>query len=126
MTAAYSTPIRQGFGYEVSLIVSIPFAWAVLLKASSKHHYDRRCRDEGDHGVINALYNTALDGEFPSTHPVTWSDLDITTKVAEQLESHTTDHELIREIRKWLRESMDAIARQRAVCLELPGFRKDS
>ena len=114
-------PIQRGFKYEVSLYVSIPLAWATLLKAASKHHYDSKCRATGDHGVVNALYNTAVDSEWPSDHPVTWSDLDLTTKVAEQLEHHTSDHALIRAIRKWLRETMDAIASQRNVCMELPG-----
>ena len=116
-----STPIQRGFRYEVSLYVSIPLAWSTVLKAASKQHYDSRCRAEGDHGVINALYNTALDSEWPSIYPVTWSDLDITTKVAEQLEYHTTDHALIHAIRAWLRETMDTIARQRNVCMDLPG-----
>ena len=118
------TPIQRGFRYEVSLYVSIPLAWATVLKAASKHHYDHRCKAEGDHGVINGLFNTACDSEWPSIYPVTWSDLDITTKVAEQLEYHTTDHELVRAIRAWLRETKDAIANQRNACMELPGTRR--
>ena len=115
-----STPIRRGFTYEVRLHVSIPIAWAVVLKDSAKHHYDYKCKAAGDHGVINGLYNTARDGEFPSSIPVTWSDLDLTTKVAEQLAYHTADHGLIRAIRAWLRETMGEISRQRAACMELP------
>ena len=113
-------PIQRGFKYEVSLYVSIPLAWATLLKAASKHHYDLRCNEAGDHGVINGLFNTALDSAFPSIYPVTWSDLDLTTKVAEQLEYHTSDHVAIRAIRIWLRETMAMIAHQRNVCMELP------
>ena len=119
-------PIQRGFEYEVRLAVSIPLAWATLLKESSKHHYDYKCRATGDHGTVNGLFNTALDGEWPSTLPVTWSDLDLTTKVAEQLEYHTTDHMLTREIRAWLRETMDAIEAQRQACLKLPGSRQYS
>lgn len=114
-------PIQRGFTYEVKLFVSIPKAWAELLKAASAHHYDYRCKEAGHHGVVNGLYNTANDGEWPSAFPVTWSDLDLVTKIAEQLEYHTHDHALIRAIRKWLRESMDAIAEQRGRCMALPG-----
>jgi hypothetical protein len=119
------TPIQRGFRYEVSLYVSIPIAWATLLKESAKHHYDGRCKDAGHHGVINGLYNTAQGSEWAHVFPVTWSDLDLTTKVAEQLEYHTTDHALIRTIRTWLRETMDAIAHQRNACMELPGTAPD-
>ena len=115
------TPIQRGFTYEVRLYVSIPLVWATVLKAASKHHYDLQCNEAGHHGVINGLFNTACDSEWPSIYPVTWSDLDLTTKVAEQLEYHTTDHALIRAIRAWLRETMDAIAHQRNVCMDLPG-----
>jgi len=113
-------PIQRGFTYEVRLYVSIPLAWATLLKAASKHHYDLRCNEAGHHGVINGLYNTACDSEWPSVYPVAWSDLDLTTKVCEQLEYHTSDHELVRAIRAWLRATMDAIAHQRNACMELP------
>ena len=117
-------PIQRGFEYEVRLAVSIPRAWATLLKESSKHHYDYKCRATGDHGTVNGLYNTACDGEWASTLAVSWSDLDLTTKVAEQLEYHTTDHQLIRTIRAWLRATMDAITHQRNACMELPDSRK--
>ena len=116
-------PIQRGFEYEVRLAVSIPLAWATLLKTASKHHYDYKCRATGDHGTVNGLFNTALDGEWPSTLAVSWSDLDLTTKVAEQLEHHTTDHAMIREIRAWLRETMAAIEAQRQACCKLPGTR---
>lgn len=115
-----SVPIQHGFEYEVKLAVSIPITWAILLKQAAQHHYDYKCRESGERGVVNALYNTAHDGEWPSNHPVTWSDLDRVTKIAEQLEHHTQDHVLVRAIRGWLRETMDAIARQRNACMELP------
>jgi len=118
-------PIQRGFEYEVRLVVSIPIAWATLLKEASKHHYDYKCRDTGKHGTVNGLYNTACDGEYASTLAVSWSDLDLTTKVAEQLEYHTTDHAMIRAIRVWLRETMDAIAHQRNACMALPGTAKE-
>lgn len=114
-------PIQRGFRYEVSLYVSIPLAWATLLKESAKHHYDHRCNEAGHHGIVNGLFNTACDSEFPSTSSVTWSDLDLITKVAEQLEYHTADHALIREIRTWLRATMHTIDRQSDVCMALPG-----
>ena len=124
--SANKLPIQRGFEYEVKLAVSIPLAWATLLKEASKHHYDLRCNEAGHHGVINGLFNTALDSEWPSSYAITWSDLDLTTKVAEQLEYHTHDHALIRAIRTWLRETMDAIQAQRQLCEKLPGSRQYS
>ena len=118
-------PIQHGFEYEVRLAVSIPLAWAAVLKEASNQHYDHRCKAAGDRGVINGLYNTA-QGSWPGNHPVTWSDLDLITKVAEQLEYHTTDHALIRAIRAWLRATMDTLARQRTACMELPGSHRPS
>jgi hypothetical protein len=120
-----SLPIQRGFTYEVSLYVSIPLAWATLLKLVAKHHYDYKCRETGDHGTVNGLFNTALDSECPSVSAVSWRDLDLVTKVAEQLEHHTNDHVLIHTIRMWLRETMDSIAHQRNACMELPGTAKD-
>lgn len=120
-----TAPIQRGFTYEVRLCVSIPVAWATLLKTAAKHHYDYKCRTAGDAGVVNGLYNTACDSEWPSVYPVAWSDLDLVTKVAEQLEYHTKDHELIRAIRAWLRASMDALEHQWRACTELPGSAKD-
>jgi hypothetical protein len=114
-------PIQRGFKYEVRLYVSIPLAWATLLKQAAKHHYDHRCNEAGDHGVINGLFNTAQGSEWPSIFPVAWSDLDLITKVAEQLEYHTNDHALIRTIRAWLRKTMDMIDHQHSACMELPG-----
>ena len=114
-------PIQRGFEYEVRLAVSIPIAWATLLKEASKHHYDARCREIGERGVVNALYNTAFDGEWPSNYPVSFSDLNIVSKVAEQLRWHTDDHLLIIAIRGWLSTTMDALAKQRELCMKLPG-----
>ena len=123
MTAAPTAPIQKGFEYKVRLAVSIPLAWAKLLKEASKHHYDMVCNEAGHHGVVNGLYNTALDSEWPSTYPVSWRDLDLITKVAEQLEYHSHDHELIRAIRAWLRTTMDAIEAQHKLCVKLPESR---
>ena len=114
-------PIQRGFEYEVRVAVSIPIAWATLLKQAAEHHYDYKCREAGTCGVVNGLFNTAQDGEFPSTYAVSWSNLDLVTKVAEQLHHHTKDHALILAIRGWLNTTMDAIERQRRVCEELPG-----
>lgn len=113
--------MQYGFEYEVKLAVSIPIAWAKLLKLAAKHHYDYKCRESADRGVVNALYNTAYDGAYPSNHPVTWSDLDRVWKVAEQLHHHTNDHALLISIHKWLHETMNAIASQRKLCSQLPG-----
>lgn len=119
--STHSAPIQRGFEYEVKLAVSIPTAWAQLLKDAAKHHYDHRCNEAGHHGVVNGLYNTSQDGPLQSTVAVTWRDLDLVTKIAEQLEYHTTDHVMIREIRAWLHETKDAITRQYNLCMELPG-----
>jgi hypothetical protein len=116
-----ATQIQRGFEYEVRLAVSIPLAWATLLKAASKHHYDARCNEAGHHGVVNGLFNTACDSEWPSTYRASWRDLDLITKVAEQLEYHTNDHALIHSIRSWLRQTKDAIEKQHLACTELPG-----
>lgn len=123
MTAA---PQQYGFEYEVRLAVSIPSAWAELLKQCAKHHYDYKCRESGDCGVVNALYNTAIDGPLASNYPVSWRDLDLVYKVTEQLPYHTDDHTLILAIRTWLRGTMDAIKKQRAMCFALPGSCKES
>jgi hypothetical protein len=114
-------PKQYGFEYEVKLAVSIPLAWAALLKQAAEHHYDARCRESGDRGVVNALYNTAHDGEWPSNYPVTFSDLNLLSKVAEQLHLHTNDHMLTVAIRAWLQDTMEAISRQRELCMKLPG-----
>ena len=95
-------PIQRGFEYEVRLAVSIPLAWAKLLKEAGENHYDYKCREAAKCGVVNALYNTACDSEWPSTRPVTWRDLDLVTKVVEQLHHHTQDRSLIDTIRTWL------------------------
>ena len=114
-------PIQHGFEYEVRLAVSIPLAWAALLKLAAKHHYDYKCRESGESGVVNALYNTAHDGEWPSHHPVGRADLDRVSKIAEQLHLHSDDQLLMSDVRIWLRETMEAIAAQRELCRRLPG-----
>jgi hypothetical protein len=114
------SPVQGGFRYEVQLEVAIPIAWAQLLKEAAKHHYDLRCNEAGHHGVINGLFNTAINDKFACFCPVEWRDLDLITKVAEQLEYHTKNHALIREIRGWLRRSMDTIEEQHQRCDELP------
>jgi hypothetical protein len=119
MSAA--APAQYGFEYQVKLAVSVPLAWATLLKQAARHHYDARCREIGERGVVNALYNTALDGEFPSSYPVSFSDLDLVSKVAEQLRHHTDDQMLALAIRAWLQDTMEVLSRQRELCMKLPG-----
>lgn len=114
-------PQHHGFEYEVKLAISIPLAWAQLLKEASKHHYDYKCREIGECGVVNALYNSAYNGEWPSTYPVSFRDLDIIAKVAEQLHHHTKDPRLVLAIHVWLHDTMEALAKQRKVCMKLPG-----
>ena len=114
-------PTQHGFEYTVWLAVSIPLAWAKLLKQAAEHHYDYKCRETGKQGVVNALFNTAFDGEWPSTCAVRFSDLNLVSKVAEQLHHHTQDHLLTRTIRAWLQDTMEALCKQHKACLKLPG-----
>ena len=119
MTAA--APIQRGFEYTVRLAVAIPCAWAQLLKQAAEHHYDYKCRETGKQGVVNALCNTAVDGEWPSTYPVSFSDLNLVSKVAEQLHHHTDDARLMLAIHVWLHDTMEALNKQRELCMTLPG-----
>jgi hypothetical protein len=119
VTAA--APMQYGFEYEVKLAVSIPIAWATLLKETAKHHYDSKCRESGERGVVNALYNTAYDGAYPSNHPVSFSALNLVSKIAEQIHYHTKDQLLGLTIRAWLQDTLEALAKQRELCMQLPG-----
>lgn len=114
-------PLQYGFEYQVSLAVKLPLAWAELLKQAAKHHYDYKCRESGERGTVNGLYNTAQGGPLESTCAVTFSDLDLVSKVAEQLHHHTKDRMLVLAIHAWLRDSLEAISKQRALCMKLPG-----
>ena len=115
-----AAPIQYGFEYEVKLAVSIPMAWAELLKQAAKHHYDYKCRESGDRGAVNGLYNTSQGGPLQSNRAVTFSDLDLVSKVAEQLHHHTKDRMLVLTIRAWLQDSLEAISKQRELCMKLP------
>lgn len=119
-------PVLLGFEYEVRIAVKIPLVWAELLKLAAKHHYDYKCRESGERGVVNALYNTAQGGTFECSRAVSWSDLDLVMKVAEQLRYHTKDFALIGTINKWIHETLGAIARQRRICMQLPGSAKEA
>jgi hypothetical protein len=119
--AGTTSPRQYGFEYEVKLAVSIPLAWAELLKLAAEHHYDYKCRESGKSGVVNALYNTACDGQWPSNHPVTFGDLNLVSKVAEQVRHHTQDQMLALAIRAWLQDTMGALSKQRELCTKLPG-----
>lgn len=116
-----AVPLQFGFEYEVKLAVSLPLAWATLLKEASKHHYDARCREIGERGVVNGLYNTAQGGPLESNYAVSFSDLNIVSKVAEQLHYHTKDGLLVLAIRAWLHDTMEALSKQRELCMKLPG-----
>jgi hypothetical protein len=116
-----ASPLQYGFEYEVKLAVSIPMAWAVLLKEAAKHHYDYKCRESGDRGTVNGLFNTAQGGPLQSSYAATFSDLDLVSKVAEQLHHHTKDRMLVLAIQAWLQDSLEAISKQRALCMKLPG-----
>lgn len=79
-----STPIVSGFEYEVRLAISLPIAWTTLLKQVGAAHYDYKCREAAECGVINGLHNTACDGEFPSNHPVSLRDIHLIMEVLER------------------------------------------
>ena len=98
------------FSYEVRLEVSLPSAWTTLLKQVASHHYDYKCREAGERGVINGLHNTTCDGEFPSSYPITWRDLDLITKVMEQARYFSDEtNDTGPAISLWLYEAKRAI-----------------
>jgi len=112
-------PKTLGFEYKVRLAVSLPIAWTTLMKRVAASHYDHWCRDSGKAGVINGLHNTVCDGEYPSSHPVSWGDLDLITKVMEQVSYHIKSPEdavIAEAILRWLRATKDMIEeRYRAI-----------
>lgn len=111
-------PVAKDFEYTVRLGVAIPLVWARVLKAVGSRHYDYRCREMANCGVVNGLHNVALlneDPEFrvksfswPSTHPVAWRDCDGMMKIMEQAH-YEFDLVVIGDIRGWLRRTMDRI-----------------
>ena len=102
-------PTEHGFEYEVRLAVSLPIAWTKYLKRVAAGHYDYKCREAGEAGVINGLHNTAHDGEFPSTYSVSWRDLDLIAKVMEQASYYDAGFLLINPINQWVRAAKDKI-----------------
>lgn len=116
-------PIAKGFEYAVRLAVAIPLAWAQVLKTTGAHHYDYKCREMAECGVVNGLHNVATlneDHEFradssswPSTHPISWRDCDGMTKILEQAH-YAYDLVVIGNIRAWLRRTMDRIEARHA------------
>jgi hypothetical protein len=124
-------PVAKGFEYTVCLAVAIPLAWAKVLKTTGNHHYDYKCREMAERGVVNGLYNIATfneDPEFkakvsswPSTHPISWRDCDGMMKIMEQTHyvraasgGYAFDLVVIGEIRAWLRRTMDRIEARHA------------
>jgi hypothetical protein len=104
------------FSYEVRLAVSLPRAWTTFLKRVASGHYDYKCREAGECGVINGLNNTTCDGEFPSSFRVTWRELDLITKVMEQARYHRDGDkaDVAPAIHQWLRETKIAIEERHA------------
>lgn len=103
-------PRTVGFEYTVRIAVALPAKWTELLKRVSASHYDYKCREAGECGVINGLHNTRIeDGAPASTFPLSWRDLDLIAKVMEQAHYHTDDWDLIRRIRNWIRAAKDRI-----------------
>jgi hypothetical protein len=114
-------PIAKGFEYTVRLGVAIPLAWAKILKATGARHYDYKCREMAECGVVNGLYNIATfneDAEYrvsswPSTHPVSWRDCDGMMKIMEQAH-YEFDLVVIGNIRAWLHHTMERIEARHA------------
>lgn len=119
-------PVASGFEYTVRLNVAIPLAWAKVLKTTGEHHYDYKCREMAECGVVNGLHNTALfneDPEFkakPSTHPISWRDCDGMLKIMEQAH-YVFDLVVIGQIRAWLRRTMEQIEARHHEIAQDPG-----
>jgi hypothetical protein len=115
------SPVYRGYEYRVRLAVSISSAWAELLRDIALHHYDLRCRESAQAGVVNGLRNTACDSEHPSSYPVAWRDLDLLTKIMEQARFRTASEQeqaraaeiiaWICQAKKWLLEREEALAK---------------
>jgi hypothetical protein len=114
-------PVYRGFEYRVRLAVSIPLAWAELLRDVALHHYDHWCRQSAKAGVVNALRNTACDSEHPSSYPVEWRDLDLLAKIMEQSRYYAVSAQAqacaaeinawICQAKSWLVEREEALAK---------------
>jgi hypothetical protein len=109
-------PIAKSFEYTVRLNVTIPLAWAKVLKTTGAWHYDAKCRTMAECGVVNALYNIAMLNEdpayradspesWPSTHPVSWRDCDGMLKIMEQAH-YDFDIDITNKICAWLHGTM--------------------
>jgi hypothetical protein len=115
MASEERSPICRGFEYRVRLAVSIPLAWAELLRDVALHHYDALCRESAKAGVVNGLRNTACDSEHPSSFPVEWRDLDLLAKIMEQARYHTAlEQELEGEINAWIRQAKGRLVERSA------------
>jgi hypothetical protein len=120
---AVAEPVAKDFEYTVRINVAIPLVWTKVLKETGTRHYDYKCREMAECGVVNGLYNTATlndDPEFrvghsswPSTHPVAWRDCDGMMKILEQAH-YMFDLVLVGEIRAWLRRTMSQIETRHA------------
>lgn len=124
-------PVAKDFEYTVRIGVSIPLAWTKVLKTVGAHHYDYKCREMAECGVVNGLYNIALLNEdpeyrvdndrWPQTHPIAWRDCDGMMKIMEQAHYHRSstggyefDLVVIGNIRAWLRHTMERIEARHA------------
>lgn len=112
-------PVFRGFEYNVRLAVSIPLAWAEFLRRAAESHYDYKCRESAKAGVVNALCNTACDGEFASSHPLSWQDFDLLTKIMEQGQAvaiSSTSQEIAASVESWIQQSkMRLVAREQSL-----------
>lgn len=99
------SPKIGAFDYSVRVEISIPLSWAKILKTSAAHHYDYKCREAGESGVINGLYNVAMWNNDPATkttnHVVGWRECDTMQKV---MEGAIGGEQEIRELNEFLNE----------------------
>jgi hypothetical protein len=115
-------PETFGYEYVVKIAVRISHVWATYLKTLAAAHYDYKCREAGNCGVINGLYNVS-DPEYPSTLALRFDDADLITKVLEQ--SHYHDAVPIHEavaMREFFRGVMDKIRARHETLIALDGI----
>lgn len=114
-----AAPVARDFEYKVRLNVAIPLAWAKVLKTVGANHYDYKCQEAAQRGVVNALYNVAVWNEepvdkdgprWPSTHPVEWADCDCMMKILELGTFYGFNPGALCSILVWLRLTMDRLS----------------
>ena len=125
MAEALKEVLYGEFEYAVRLNVSIPLEWANALKLVAASHYDYKCKESGNSGIINGLFNCAKwnsdEPGSPSFMPVSWSDCDLMTKVMEQAHYIHDASVVALQIGVWLRTMKERLeARHKEIRLVHP------